>query len=76
MTDQLVTSVVTVLTAIIGVAIIAILVSRQSQTGAVLQQGGAAFSKVLGTALSPVTGGGGISLTGFTGLGPGLNIGF
>lgn len=56
MSDSLVTSVVTVLTAIIGVAIIAILVSRQSQTASVLQAGGGAFSSVLGTALSPVTG--------------------
>jgi len=69
MSDQLITSIVTVLTAIIGVAIIAILVSRQSQTGAVIQAGGGAFSNVLGTALSPVTGGGfsgrGVLPTGF-----------
>ncbi len=55
MSEQLVSSIVTVLTAIIGVAIIAILVSKNSATTAVLQSGGGAFSTVLGTALSPVT---------------------
>lgn len=68
MTDHLVTSVVTVLTAIIGVAIIAVLVSRNSQTAQVAAAGGNAFSQVLGTALSPVTRSG-ISGLGFTGGG-------
>ena len=57
MSDQLITSVVTVLTAIIGVAIIATLVSKNANTSQVIQSGGAAFSQSLGTALSPVTGG-------------------
>ena len=67
MSDQLITSVVTVLTAIIGVAIIATLVSKNANTSAVIQAGGSAFSSALGTALSPVTGssftGGGASLS-------------
>lgn len=58
MSDHLIASIVTVLTAIIGVAIIAVLVSRQSVTGDVLSAGGDAFSSILGTALSPNTGGG------------------
>jgi PRD1 phage membrane DNA delivery len=66
MSDQLITSVVTVLTAIVGVAIIATLVSKNAQTPQVLQAGGQAFSAALGTALSPVTGGnftgGGVSI--------------
>lgn len=57
MKDELITSVVTVLTAIIGVAIIAVLVSKQANTSAVVQAGGSAFSQMLSTALSPVTGG-------------------
>lgn len=57
MSDQLISSVVAVLTAIIGVAIIAVLVSRQANTAGVIQAGGSAFSTALGTALSPVTGG-------------------
>lgn len=55
MGDQLITSVVTVATAIIGVAIIAVLVSKNADTSAVLNAGGSAFSNALGTALSPVT---------------------
>lgn len=57
--DNFVSSIVTVLMAIIGVAIVAVLVSPRAQTGQVLQAGGSAFSGVLGAALSPVTGGGG-----------------
>lgn len=60
MTDHLVTSFVTVLTAIIGVAIIAVLVSSNSQTAGVIQAGGSAFSQILAAAESPVTGGGGL----------------
>lgn len=66
MSEQLITSVVTVLTAIVGVAIIATLVSKNAQTPQVIQAGGSAFSSALGTALSPVTGsgfgGGGVSI--------------
>lgn len=61
MGDQLVTSVVTVATAIVGVAIIAVLVSKQANTSGVITAGGNAFSKDLATAVSPVTGGGGLS---------------
>jgi membrane DNA delivery protein len=59
MSDQLITSVVTVLMAIVGVAIIAVLVSRNANTTGVIQAGASGFSQSLGTALSPVTGGGG-----------------
>lgn len=47
---------VTIATAITGVAILALLVSRNSNTAAVLQAGGSAFSNALDTAVSPVTG--------------------
>lgn len=50
-------AIVSVLLAVIGVAIIAVLVSSQAQTANVLTAGGTAISKVLGSALSPVTGG-------------------
>lgn len=58
MSEQLITSVVTVLTAIIGVAIIAVLVSKNANTAGVLSAGSSGFSQALGTALSPVTGAG------------------
>lgn len=68
MSDSLITSVVTVLTAIIGVAFIAVLVSRNAQTANVFKAGGQAFSGVLQSALSPVAGG-------FTGLPTNFTIG-
>lgn len=49
-------SIVTIATAITGVAIVAVIVSRKSQTPAVIQAGGSAFSNALGVAVSPVTG--------------------
>lgn len=72
MGDQLITSVVTVATAIVGVAIIAVLVSKNANTSGVIQSAGQAFGQDLGVAVSPVTGsssnfGGGFG--GFTGGG-------
>lgn len=57
MSEKAITSVVAVAMAIIGVAIIAILVSNQSNTGSVLGAGGKSFGGALACALSPVTGG-------------------
>lgn len=70
MSEQLVSSVTTVLLAIVGVAIIAVLVSRNANTTGVISAGGKAFSQDLGTALSPVTGS---SYGSFTDLGAGLS---
>lgn len=42
---------------IVGVAIIAVLVSQKSNTAGVIQSFGSAFSGALGVAVSPVTGG-------------------
>jgi hypothetical protein len=58
MSEQLVSSVVTVLTAIVGVAIVAVLVSRNANTAGVIQSAGSAFAADLAAAVSPVTGGG------------------
>jgi hypothetical protein len=56
MTDQLITSVVTVLAAIMGVAIIAVIISQKSNTAGVLQAGGNAFSQILTAALGQGSG--------------------
>jgi hypothetical protein len=56
MDNQLFTSIVSILTAVVGVAILATIVSKNSNTAGVLTAGGSAFSNILGTALSPVTG--------------------
>ncbi len=50
--------VVTVLTAIVGVAILAVLVSKNAQTPAVVKSFGDAFSGSLRAATGPVMGGG------------------
>jgi PRD1 phage membrane DNA delivery len=51
-------SIVTVLLAIIGVAIIAVLVSKQANTGSVLGAGGSALANAISCAASPVIGAG------------------
>jgi PRD1 phage membrane DNA delivery len=56
MADNLISSIVTVLTAIIGIAIIAVLVSNRAQTAQVVGAGGNAFSQAIEAAVSPVTG--------------------
>lgn len=48
--------IVTIAAGIIGVAIIAVLVSNKAQTGNVLASAGGAFSNVLSAATAPVTG--------------------
>lgn len=55
--NQLTESVVTILTAIIGVAILATLVSRNSNTAGVIQAAASGFGNALAVATGPVTGG-------------------
>ena len=77
MGSQLVNSVVTVAVAIIGVAIVAVLVSKNANTTGVIQSASQGFSGALGTALSPVTGsssGGLGSLSGWNGSAGTLNF--
>lgn len=49
-------SIVTIFTAITGVAVIAVLVSKNSATANVVQAGASGFSNALDVAVSPVTG--------------------
>lgn len=46
----------TILLAIVGVAILAVIVSKNANTAKVIESSGQAFSKALATAISPVTG--------------------
>ncbi len=59
--------VVTIAVAIVGVATLAVLVSRNANTAGVLKAGGSAFSEALRAAVSPVSGGNsvGSQLNGF-----------
>lgn len=49
-------AIVTIATAITGVAILSVIVGQKSQTAAVIQNAGSAFSNALAVAESPVTG--------------------
>lgn len=57
-----------VATAIIGLAIIAVLVSQNAQTSSVIQSAASGFGNVIGAAVGPVTGGGGMSGIGSGGV--------
>jgi len=72
MGDQLIASVVTVATAIVGLAIIAVLVSNNANTSGVIQAGGSAFASDIAAAVAPVTGSTGIG--GFTGGSAGFHF--
>jgi hypothetical protein len=54
MEKETINSIMTVVLALIGVAIVAELVSNMAQTGKVLTAGGGAISQMLCTALSPL----------------------
>ena len=55
--DNAIGQIATVATAIVGVAILAVLVSNRSQTPKVIDSFGKAFSGALNAATSPVSGG-------------------
>lgn len=67
--NSLTESVVTVAVAIIGLASLAVLVSRNARTSEVISSTGKAFNSALATAISPVTGGGGFGNGGFSNSG-------
>lgn len=56
--NDMVSAVVTIATAIVGVAILAVLVSQNAQTATVIGSAGQAFGGALAAAEAPVTGGG------------------
>ena len=61
---QTISSVVTVLTAIVGLAILAVLVSKNADTANVISSGGRAFSTSLLAAEAPVLGGNSLNIAG------------
>jgi len=54
--DQIWQGVVTIAVAIIGVAVIAVIVSKNANTSQVIQASGGAFAQALSAATAPVTG--------------------
>jgi hypothetical protein len=69
MGDQIVSGVVTIATAVVGIAIIAVLVSNSANTSGVINSATSGFANDIKAAVSPVSGGGFGS--GFTGSGVG-----
>ena len=67
--DETTKVIAAVLTAIIGVSIVSVLVSKNSQTSSVIQAATTGFSQILGVAVSPVTGN-----STFTNLGNSSNL--
>lgn len=55
--------IVTIAVAVVGLATLAVLVSRNANTAGVIKAGGSSFAEVLRAAVSPVSGGG---MNGFT----------
>jgi hypothetical protein len=61
--------IVAVITGIVGLAIVAVIVSRNAQTPAVLQSGGSALASVIGAAVAPVTSGASLGNSAFSSIG-------
>lgn len=57
MSDNLSTGIVSVALAIIGVATLAVIFSKNANTSGVIGAGGDALAKDIGAAVSPITGG-------------------
>jgi hypothetical protein len=64
MEDKAFTSLIGILTGVIGISILAVLVSKGAQTAQVLQAGAQGFSSILQAATGPVTGSGSLGLNG------------
>lgn len=56
--NDVISSAVTVATGIIGLALVAVIVSKNANTSGVIGAAASGFAKDLGAAVSPVTGGG------------------
>ena len=59
MGENAINGLIAVATAIVGLAIVAVLVSQNAQTGSILTSGGTALSTSIKAAISPVTSSGG-----------------
>lgn len=64
--NQITETAATIAIAIVGVALLALIVSRRSNTAGVIAALGASFSNALGVAVSPVSG---APVAGLTGIG-------
>lgn len=62
MNDNLWTGVVSIALAVVGVATLSVILSKNANTVGVIQAGGSALAQNIGAAVSPVTNGGGLSI--------------
>lgn len=70
--DRLIDGAVSIAVAIVGVALLAVLVSRNANTAGVISASGSAFARGLSAATAPVTGSGmlsGVSTVDYAGFG-------
>jgi len=58
MDDKFINAIIGILTGVVGLAVLATLVSKQANTAGVLQAGAQGFSQILQAATGPVSGGG------------------
>jgi hypothetical protein len=58
MGDRLIDGLVSIGLAIVGIATLAVIVSKNAQTGSVITAAASGFSKAIGAAVAPVSGGG------------------
>jgi hypothetical protein len=63
--DNVFGQLVTVATAIVGIAVIAVIVSKNANTAGVISAASTGFSQAISAAVSPVAGGGGFGLNNF-----------
>ena len=64
--NDVLAGVVTIAVAIVGVATLSVIVSKQANTAGVIQAAGGAFSGALTAAVSPVSGGMGYALPSYS----------
>lgn len=56
--NQIVNSITVILSAVVGIAILSVILSRNSNTSGVISSGASGFAKILGAAEGPVSGSG------------------
>ncbi len=54
--DKTIEAIITIATAVVGLAIVSVLVSNRAQTGSIVGSAGTAFSGALRAAEAPITG--------------------
>jgi len=70
--NNAITAIVTIVTAIIGLAALAVFVSNKANTSGVITASGQALSGTINAAVSPISGGSGISIPSVTLSGTGI----